>query len=228
MNVIFSKIIYIYGCVFIVLLPFGKDIIQRKIIRDNSYDYVIYVSVNKSPKINDLKTYFWYRSGEIKNTTGGVGGDVLHKEYAKYYNNKQLAEQGHFYYGLKDGTWKSWHDNGTVEKVISYYKGIAQGDYYTYDSSGSIMTKGKYSRGRKVGTWITYSAINDTINYKRGEVIVKKEKDTLKPSFLKKASLWIQQKIHKKKDSLDSTIEKPKIEKNKRRKRKKASVPHLI
>ncbi|MEP0266063.1 hypothetical protein [Dokdonia sp.] len=209
-----------------MFLSFGKESIQRKIIRDGAYDYVIYVSVGKSIKINNLKTYFWYRSGEIKNTIGGIGGDVLHEEFNKYYSNKQLAEQGNFYYGLKDGIWKSWYDNGNVEKVISYHKGVAQGNYYAYDTSGIIKAKGHYSKGKKSGTWITYDAVSDTIKYKKGEVFIKKEKDTLKPSLFKKVSLWIQQKTSKKKDSLKDTKANQKKEKKKRRKREKTATPN--
>jgi len=231
MNVLFSKTIYVYSCLFLLLSSFYGDTVQRKIIRDGSYDYVIYVSVDKSIKINNLKTYFWYRSGKINNSIGGVSGNVLHKEFNKYYSNKQLAEQGFFNYGLKDGTWKSWYNTGAIRSVISYRKGVAQGTYYTYNPSGTIKIKGHYSNGKKSGTWITYDTINDTIHYKKGEIHIKKEKDTLKPSFFKKVSLWIQEKTRKKEDS--STIDKEvqeiedeikrekKKEANKRRKRKK-------
>lgn len=202
MNLTFSKIIYVIGGFCSLLFIFHNDSLQRKIIRDGAYDYTVYVAIDKNIKTSNLKTYFWYRSGKVQSTVGGIGGAVLHKGFSKYYRNKQLVEQGTFYFGLKDGTWKSWYDNGTIEKKITYRKGIAHGSYYTYDTIGNIKTKGHYSNGEKSGTWIIYSTINDTVRYKKGKVFIKKERDSLKPTVLKRAFLWVKQKIGKKKDSL--------------------------
>ena len=49
--------------------------------------------------------YYWFKSGEIHQSISSSGGFVLHKNYLKYFKSNQLAEEGAFSYGLKDGEW---------------------------------------------------------------------------------------------------------------------------
>lgn len=212
-----SKSIVIIGLLFIVT---PKEQIQRKIIRTDEGDFIIYVAVGATVKVNKLKTYFWYRSGEIHHATGGIGGEVLHKEYVKYYNDQQLAEKGSFHYGLKDDVWKSWHPNGKLAEILEYKKGVIEGKYAAYDDTGQLITLGRYRNGLKSSEWIDYSADGDTLLYKKGK-IVEKTKDSLDTlsrkrfGFIKKWSSWVKEKVGSKKDSLE------RAEKRKERKEKK-------
>ncbi len=214
------------GAILLLSIVVTKETIQRKILRTADGDCIIYVAVDASVKTNTLKTYFWYRSGEIHHSTGGIGGDVLHKEYIKYYNDRQLAEQGQFYYGLKDGLWKSWYPNGAIATVINYQKGVINGKYLEYDISGNLITRGIYRNGLKSGKWIDYKNEGDTLSYKKGAIVkekIKDSSDTIRKPFavVKKWSGWIKRKLSRKKDSTDTIIPKSKKEKTTRSKRNK-------
>ena len=69
-------------------------------------------------------TYYWYTASTIQTTQGGFSGKLLNGIYNEYYLNKNLKEQGNFSKGLKDGTWKSWNEDGTLNQAIEWRNGL--------------------------------------------------------------------------------------------------------
>lgn len=72
-------------------------------------------------KVN--KTYYWVKSKSIFNTQASYQGVLLHGKYIKTYKTNQLKEEGEFYYGLKNKTWKYWNKLGELIKIEKWRKG---------------------------------------------------------------------------------------------------------
>ncbi len=188
----------------LVLLSISsKTDIQKKIIRIDNYDIEFFVSLEKARKLSPFKTYYWFKSSEIHQSRASAGGLLLHSEYSKYYRSNQLAEKGKFNYGLKDGTWKKWNENGVIKLIESWKNGERDGIYIAYDSLGNKTNKGYYNNDVKSGNWINY-VNKDTISYHRGEIktIDPNKKDGfLRRLFKKKDSHKNIKKSNKKKKS---------------------------
>ena len=82
------------------------------------------IPVSSEPRIKPDCYYFWYSANAIHSTQGGYSGQLLNGLYTEFYLNKNLKEQGSFNKGLKDGSWKSWNEDGTVNKVSYWKNGI--------------------------------------------------------------------------------------------------------
>jgi antitoxin component YwqK of YwqJK toxin-antitoxin module len=90
----------------------------------------IYPFTNK-PTIRLDRLYYWYSANSVHSTQGGFSGKLLNGQYTEYYINKNLKEQGTFKEGLKNGNWKSWNKDGTLNLVSSWKNGKVA-------SSGSV------------------------------------------------------------------------------------------
>ncbi|MGJ8664836.1 MAG: toxin-antitoxin system YwqK family antitoxin [Patiriisocius sp.] len=168
----------------IVSTAFVNSSIQKKIIRTKDFDLYFFVSMKNRNTTKD-KMYHWYKSGEVHNSFGDAGGQLLHKEFVKYYNNNQIAEKGNFDYGVKTGKWKTWYKNGKLKDIKKYNKGNKYGMYSAYDENGALEVKGYFKSNTPHGTWINYKT-NDTTWYKRGVPFnenprnLKKREDSIK------------------------------------------------
>lgn len=199
----------------IILLVFSNvapsyNEVQKKVLRNGDYDIECYVSLKEGPSFKEDKLYHWYKSGEIHTSRYGAGGSVLHKTYSKFYKTNQLVEQGEFFYGLKNGIWKTWFGSGQLKETTEWYKGERTGHYVSYDSLGTVIEKGRFKKNRRTGTWVNLQT-KDTIVYKKGDVFVKEEKPK-KEGFFKR--------LFKQKDNKDKE-KKRKASKKKKKKNKK-------
>jgi antitoxin component YwqK of YwqJK toxin-antitoxin module len=178
---------------------------QKRIINTHDFDYEFYISSEKNQKCKLGRNYFWYKSGAIHQSTADVGGPVLVDGYTKYYKSKQLAEKGTFNDGLKDGIWKSWHENGNLAALEKWKNGLRHGDFILYDAQGAQNVVGTYRNDQKHGTWINYVS-KDTLVYKKGNIVPKKLKDTVKRvPFLKRIFKRKKKKAKKDKQHAEKT-----------------------
>jgi len=185
-------------------LPPSKSDIQKKIIRQGSFDIEFFVSLKDSHSFDLDKTYFWYKSGEIHQSVSGSGGLLLHSEFKKHYRSNQLAETGTFNYGLKHGIWKKWNENGKIKLIEEWKKGQRNGIYIGFDSIGNRLYKGYYKNNYKSGDWIDYKK-KDTISYNKGDIKV--DDPNKKESFFKR--------LFKKKDSINNSEDSKRNKKTK-------------
>ncbi|MDP2684146.1 MAG: hypothetical protein Q8P20_03750 [bacterium] len=186
MKILRNNRLVILLLLFICASSFSDDPIQKKYIRNKDYNIHFYVTI-EIKKANENKLYYWYKSGEIHQSFGGAGGELLHDDFIKYYDKNQLAEKGTFKYGLKVGQWKNWHKNGKLKSIQKYTKGVLNGMSILYDENGDLIQKGKYRSGEKIGAWINFKE-KDTVLFKNGKVFIKENKrDSLnRPSFFKR------------------------------------------
>jgi hypothetical protein len=67
--------------------------------------------------------YAWYSANQVHATQGGYSGRLLDGPYIEYYLDKNLKEEGFFKKGLKNGTWKSWNEDGTLKQTDEWKNG---------------------------------------------------------------------------------------------------------
>lgn len=130
------------------VLVFGQDQINYRHSVEGSFKMDFYIlSEVKKMKYEESLTYFWFRSQAIHQTQGSSAGDVLHGKFSKFYSNGQLAEQGEFDKGLKNGIWLTWYENGQLKTKLTYSKGVLDGKFSTYDQETDSLQTGKYQNG---------------------------------------------------------------------------------
>ena len=188
-----------FVCAFVLIVFL---IPQKRIINASDFDYEFYISSEKLKNPKNDKIYFWYKGGEIHQSKADVGGFVLINEFTKYYKSKQLAEKGVFSEGLKDGTWKSWYENGAISTIETWKNGRRHGDFFQFAKNGNTIEEGRYRNHQKHGTWIKHVS-QDTLRFKKGKLLPKKEKDTVqKVPFLKRIFKRKKKKKEASKDSI--------------------------
>ncbi|TGD56854.1 toxin-antitoxin system YwqK family antitoxin [Flavobacterium humi] len=159
----------LYSLTALLLVSFS-DPYSIKRISDTNFRYEFYTTDKKIKPRND-KTYYWFKGGLIHNAQGGQAGELLNDKFVKMYHSNQLAEQGIFKNGLKNGLWKTWHANGTLETIQKWKSGLRTGKFYHYDQNGMVTEEGNFKNNKKHGIWIDY-VTKDTTAYKRGELYV--------------------------------------------------------
>ena len=166
-----------------LLMSFGQDYLQKRMIRDKDYDHHFYI-YTKARKAERDKVYHWFKAGELHQSFGAAGGPVLHKEYLKYYVGDQLAEKGSFHYGLKTGQWKTWHLSGQYATLTDWQNGAKNGKFFAFDENGALIQSGRYKRDLKHGIWVDHLT-KDTLWYEKGVAfredprIVRKREDSI-------------------------------------------------
>jgi hypothetical protein len=118
-------------------------------LTDSAYKYNIVVLATKPEKLktNHDKFYTWYINNTINTTQGNFSGKLFHGIFVKYFiNSNQLAEKGSYEYGLRNGTWYRWQENGNLISAINYKKGTMHGKAYFY-ADGELSEVTKYKKG---------------------------------------------------------------------------------
>jgi len=90
------------------------------------------------------KVYHWYKAQHMIMTQGGSSGELLHGDFESFYSNKQLAKQGDFNRGLKNGEWLYWRENGTLIHTETWKRGIKVGWEKWYDETGEVFQTTKH------------------------------------------------------------------------------------
>lgn len=187
------KLLWVAACLSVFLLFSFEEPKLKKRITDKEFKYEFYVT-DKKPDIKSGRLYFWFKGGAIHSSEVGASGELLDDAFNKFYLSNQLAEQGTFSRGLKNGNWKTWYSNGTLETFQYWHEGRRNGNYKRYSDTGALIEKGRYRANKKQGQWIDFRT-NDTMNYDRGNIILKvKEEKPLpktedgvkKPGFFKR------------------------------------------
>ena len=146
-------LVLFYSCIFSSLI---FDSSKRK-YSDDEFTYEFSVT-NNSPKTKlakDIQLY-WYALEKVQSSFYDFNGKLLHGNYKKSLNNsKAIIEEGFFLYGMKDGEWKKWDDQGNLLSVTNWKKGRKQGVYELYDKNRKIITRGAFREGQKTGKWIS-------------------------------------------------------------------------
>jgi hypothetical protein len=135
------------------------------------------------------RTYFWFGTQKLMETTGGYDGRLIHGTYASFYLNNQLKEKGHFRYGLRNKEWKYWYPDGKLKEVITWKNGVKNGRYELYNDAGQKMATGCFKNNKLNGTFITYLPAGNILEkkkFKNGEEVVTPIRDKTNTRRIKK------------------------------------------
>lgn len=78
----------------------------------------------KEISFNENLEYYWFNEfSKIKSTKGSAGGNLLHGKYQLFNEKGNLTAEANFYLGLKDGSEKTWSEDGEIKINNKYNKG---------------------------------------------------------------------------------------------------------
>ena len=126
-----------------------KDFYLKKSLKQDGFQYQFTVLEEDARGIryfNKTKFYFWYKAQKVISTQGGASGQLLNGEFEAYHENKQLAQQGTFHKGLKDGEWTYWRKDGTLITIENWKHGEYSGTKELFNEKGELIETCKYSR----------------------------------------------------------------------------------
>jgi len=173
------------------------DLKGNKIVAKGRGTYITYYDESnkfqEGTVFNGNKTGNWttfYRDGKVQET-GVFNNDVYflksawndlgeimvkdgNGEYLAYFETTpQIAKNGNYVNGLRDGNWLSYYPNSTqLQQEINYRAGKFSGRNVTYYSNGNILTEGIFENDKRVGEWKWYyesGQLQCTVKFKNGE-----------------------------------------------------------
>lgn len=200
---------FLFSVIFTFLLMSFGDPYTIKRISDKDFRYEFY-TIDKKIKPNKKYVYSWFKGGLIHEAQGGIAGDLLNDKFTKMYHNNQLAEQGQFRNGLRVGEWKTWYRNGILASIQIWNSGFRSGKFLKYDLNGNLIESGHYMTDLKTGKWINIEN-RDTINYRRGIVVIEKQKYTKSEKYsIKQGNIKLKNDKATQKE-LESTTDEAKL-----------------
>lgn len=117
------------------------------------YQYsIIYqeFSIKAKPKV----TYYWHRNGQLHSTSGDYSGNILHGISQEFDKSGRMLEKGSYYYGAKDGLWKSWDRNGNIICLEQWTRGYLR---WRKSFESSRYTVENYKKNQLNGKKITWN-----------------------------------------------------------------------
>ncbi|MEO9531932.1 MAG: hypothetical protein ABJG68_15730 [Crocinitomicaceae bacterium] len=217
------RIVVIFLLVFTVKFVHSQELKQLRHTKTADYKCDFYISFDeKGIRYHDTLHYYWFKAQAIHVTQGNSDGNILDGKFSKFYYSGQLAEQGEFKKGLKDGLWKTWYESGNLKTIYNYSNGMLSGEYVLYNEDGDIREKGKIKKGEKdIETEKVKKPKKDKTGFHWGEYKVDPEKRKEKEKKREENRIKREQKKQEKGGSLldrifkkkDKTPKKPKKDK---------------
>jgi len=81
-----------------------------------------------------------------------------HGRWTRYDRKDVLMEKQKFYMGWPKESKVQYYDNKhtKLKEVVPIVYGVKEGTYYLFHENGSVAVKGQYKEGVKIGKWIEY------------------------------------------------------------------------
>jgi hypothetical protein len=170
--------------IILVIFVLNASVAAAQKIPDSGFNHVRLNGDNRTLSFETLpvnspyrpvlsKTYFWYAAGQVQITRGGYSGKLLNGYYRTYFLNKNLAEEGTFNAGLRDGTWKKWNEAGLLQEVSSWKDGLRNGLSSVFDDSGRLKSDAHYQKDLLEGTSKEYNNGDSVVikHYHKGRMV---------------------------------------------------------
>ena len=165
---------YLSYCIYVPNNPFA--VLYRPGETPMSVTFIGYEVVNfpLSPADSILEAYFnkirqpgdvmiihdprpWAQSRGMNGLQLTDYGEFPRGEHHRYYfdedNHTQLAAEGSYVDGLKQGLWLSWHENGKLASQGVMIDDQMHGPWFNWHSNGNIESQGSYNHGHEEGLW---------------------------------------------------------------------------
>lgn len=163
------------------VVPFMQTVITEGNGRVCQYAVILQeIKLKTNPKV----TYFWHRNGQLRSTKGDFSGNILHGDYQEFDKSGRLLEKGVYYYGSKDGEWKSWNKNGEIIKIEKWRRGFLNQKTY-FNHPGYIVENYKQNKlqGHRI---VNNNGQKDLIEHYRNGVKIEKKRKSIKSIILPK------------------------------------------
>lgn len=118
-------------------------------------------SACESKETRDVRRVF--ENGQDDEVYVYMDDDSLNRKEIKYYSNGTLLSTGQRADGQKDGTWRSYHLDGSLWSIHEYEKGLQVSEYFVWHRNGNLRISGAYDQGEETGMWYFMSEAGDTI-----------------------------------------------------------------
>ena len=118
---------------------------------NNSQPVIDGIKINQYD-IDGRKTGYW----ETDNERGVYKNGIEDGPWKTYHENGQLQRNGSYINGKRDGYWETYHENGNLEFKGTYLDGMLNGDCEFYWYEGNLAGKGSYKDDKKDGIWEEY------------------------------------------------------------------------
>ena len=106
----------------------------------------------------------------VKRASGSYVNGFKNGDWKYYYENGSLEQKGKFIKGKIHGKWKWYYENGNLLRDEEFIKGKENGVITEYSDSGKVVMKGIYLNGLKEGKWLYYSGdVKEEGEYQEGK-----------------------------------------------------------
>lgn len=86
--------------------------------------------------------------------TKGKNGNLIPHSRVNFYRDKKVMIEGTLdEKGERDGTWKSYYNNGSPWSEGDYKNGVAHGKRIVWFENGQKRYEGAFDNGQKIGKW---------------------------------------------------------------------------
>lgn len=83
--------------------------------------------------------------------------DGKYEIYYPNFSDERIPEViGKYIKGEKEGTWKTYYENGNLKSVSKYDNGVLIGKFKSYYMNKELESEGEYKNGKKEGEWTYY------------------------------------------------------------------------
>ncbi len=129
--------------------------------------YVFKTCEKKLRHVNRKKNYYYLNHRELGVRQGAYMGKLIDGEYMQYKGLTGLIEKGEFHKGVKNGTWITWYNTGSIRSVTKWHKGKPVGKRVEYSEVGDQLKVQRW----KHRSWVD---IKDK-SIREKEILLKKE-----------------------------------------------------
>lgn len=135
----------------------------------NGLSVVWYLSGTSKKFVNDGKSTYWYKNGQLKSQGNYTNGKQMRKA-STWFENGQTESEKNYVDGKCEGKSTEWYENGQLKSESDYINGQYDGVIKTYWKNGVVKRKDQYSKGKfKNGT--CYDSLGKVIDHFELEVM---------------------------------------------------------
>lgn len=130
----------------------GKRNIKKDLVTLNSGDSLFTFEISEFQIKNPiLRDYYSFKNFKIHKKQGFVYKNILNGIYECSISSFGIVEKGSFTYGLKNGVWKRWHNNGKLSSIEQWEDGLLNGAFSEFDQNSIHVKSGEYLDGNLHG-----------------------------------------------------------------------------
>ncbi|MFQ5503112.1 MAG: toxin-antitoxin system YwqK family antitoxin [Phycisphaerae bacterium] len=111
---------------------------------------------------------------EVRLKRADDGRTVRDGWYRSWHENGQVHEEGLYVNGKMHGTWTIWDEHGRKRGQQQYHEGRRHGRWFAWHADGRLARRWQYREGIMEGVWLTWNeagTLIEELHYKDGILI---------------------------------------------------------